>query len=139
MTSKLADENDFDHYFNAARRLTAERDELRAILDSHRVWISDAQLPVWVCEAEVERHERRFRETEAEWVARFQALEAEIERLREHEAQLEHDRDALSKLFADADVARSRLRTALEGVIAEADRKTAAFDRAHAALARHKE
>ena len=89
--------------------------------------------------AEVERDERRFRETEAEWVDRFQALEAEIERLREHEAQLEHDRDALSKLFADADVARSRLRAALEGVIAEADRKTAAFDRAHAALARHKE
>jgi len=32
--------------------------------------------------AEVERDERRFRETEAEWVDRFQALEAEVERLR---------------------------------------------------------
>jgi len=29
-----------------------------------------------------ERHERRFREAEAEWVERFELLEAEIERLR---------------------------------------------------------
>jgi hypothetical protein len=45
----------------AVDHLLIERDELRA---------------------KVERHERRFRETEAEWVERFEALEAEVERLR---------------------------------------------------------
>ena len=57
--------------------LTRERDELRA---------------------EVARDERRFRETEAEWVDRFQALEAEIERL---QAQL----DAAERLI---EVVRAR-------------------------------
>lgn len=42
-------------------KLMNERDELRA---------------------QVEQHERRFREVEAEWVGRFEVLEAEAERLR---------------------------------------------------------
>jgi uncharacterized protein YigA (DUF484 family) len=44
-------------------------------------------------------------------------LRAEIERLRVHEAQLEHDRDALSKLFAEADVERARLRAAAQALV----------------------
>jgi len=130
------------------RGVLAERNELRAILDSHRVCISNAQLPVWVCEAEVERHERRFRETEAEWVDRFQALEAEVEQLRSLKAgtvtvELANglfgsDKYVPEQRARGLEAEIERLRAALEGVIAEADRKTAAFDRAHAALARHK-
>ena len=98
--------------------------------------------------AEVERDERRFRETEAEWVDRFQALEAEVEQLRSLKAgtvtvELANglfgsDKYVPEQRARGLEAEIERLRAALEGVIAEADRKTAAFDRAHAALARHK-
>jgi predicted nucleic acid-binding Zn-ribbon protein len=50
--------------------------------------------------AKVERHERRFREAEAEWVERFERLEAENERLKKAydvEVRAEkRERDALT-------------------------------------------
>lgn len=50
---------------------------------------------------------------------------------------LEHGhKQTLKVRLAEAEAEIRRLRAALEGVLAEADRKTDAFDRAHAALDR---
>jgi uncharacterized protein YllA (UPF0747 family) len=46
--------------------------------------------------AKVERHERRFREAEAEWVDRFQTLEAEIERLQAEVERLSHPTESVN-------------------------------------------
>src|SRR4030095_10156358 len=88
------------------RRLAAvidERDELRARIEQQVVEILRLS-------AEVERHERRFRETEAEWWDRFQVLEAEFERLRadvkDHETREQLMFEVARRLFGEDEAKR---------------------------------
>jgi hypothetical protein len=59
------------------------------------------------------------------------ALRAEVERLN---AERQGWADTFAQNMKVIGAENARLRMALEGVLAEADRKTDAFDRAHAAL-----
>ena len=60
----------------------------------------------------------------------YEALRAENERLLGLH-------DETYRALRDERTANEQLRTVLKGVLAEADRKTDAFERAHAALERH--
>jgi hypothetical protein len=57
-------------------------DLLVELIESHADRVRVLELIAEHRDAENKRHERRFREIEAEWVDRSQALEAEVERLR---------------------------------------------------------
>jgi hypothetical protein len=62
------------------KKAEAEVDQLRK--EPGRGVVETQLARIQELRADVERHERQFRETEAEWVERFEALETEVERLR---------------------------------------------------------
>ena len=65
-----------------------------------------------------------------------QDLRAEVERLQRENGALARMYALSEEMLRQRTEQVERLRAALEGVFAEADRKTDAFDRAHAALGR---
>jgi len=73
-----ADALRIENLWRKNERLRAHVDELTQILDSHRVWVSDDQLPVWVCQAE----NQRLKSEVPRIMAQRDDLRAENERLR---------------------------------------------------------
>ena len=112
----LADRQWADH----VKRLSEENERLKAAKPGC----------LYHCECDrLTADNQRLLET---WVTLSQANDHLREQLRVAEMVADSDEyDVLKRMQAD----NGRLRAALEGVIAEADRKTAAFDRAHQALA----
>lgn len=98
-----------DSILNSLKLAMQERDELRA-LNERLVSAGNVD----ELRAEVERGERRFRETEAEWVERFQALEAEIERLTRRSKHYEENWKNAEHVISLRDAEVERLRAALK-------------------------